>query len=124
MNPTIDGTGEPLFEPMATDDDRLWGALIHLTVLLPVLSFVPLLVIWLMKREQSPFVDDHGREALSFQISFFLWQCVAGVFSIVLIGLPFAILLPLLALIMGVINAIKAGQGCYVRYPMTIRFFD
>ena len=109
---------------MASDNDRLWAMLMHLTVLVPVFSFVPLLCIWLQKRNDSVYIDDHGKEALSFQISMFIWQVAAGIIAIFIIGIPFVILLPILALVMGIINGIKANQGYYVRYPITIRFFN
>jgi len=114
----------PLRDEMATENDRLWAMLIHLTVLVPVFSFVPLLCIWLQKRNESAYIDDHGKEALSFQISMFIWQVVAGIMSIFLIGIPIAIALPILAIVMGIVNGIKANQGYYVRYPITIRFFQ
>lgn len=91
----------PLRDETASENDRLWAMLIHLTVLVPVFSIVPLLCIWLQKRNDSVYIDDHGKEALSFQISMFIWQVVAGI-----------------------INGIKANQGYYVRYPITIRFFN
>jgi len=122
--PELPGThGTPLRDPMSTGNDRLWATLIHLTVLLPVLSFIPLLIIWLTQREKSGYIDDHGKEALSFQLSMFIWQAAAGLMTIFIIGLPFVILLPIFAIIMGIVNAIKANQGYYVRYPITIRFF-
>ena len=121
---TAGNQATPLRDEMATDNDRLWAMLMHLTVLVPVFSFVPLLCIWLQKRNESAYIDDHGKEALSFQISMFIWQVVAGIMSIFLIGIPFAIALSILALVMGIINGIKANQGYYVRYPITIRFFN
>ncbi len=114
----------PLRDETATDNDKLWATLIHLTVLVPVFSFVPLLCIWLQTRKDSVYIDDHGKEALSFQISMFIWQVVAGIMAIFIIGIPFVIALPILAIVMGIVNAIKANQGYYVRYPITIRFFQ
>ena len=101
----------------------------HLAALLgyigiPFGGIIGPLVIWLIKRDQSPFVDDHGRESLNFQITVLIAMlcCIPLVF--IAIGI---ILLPVIAigsLICVIIAAIKAGGGELYRYPMTIRFIS
>ncbi len=67
-------------------DDRTWGILCHLSALAMLLG-VPLgnllgpLVVWLVKRDQSSFVDQQGREALNFQISITLYALVVFIGS-------------------------------------------
>jgi uncharacterized Tic20 family protein len=46
---------------------RTFGMLCHLSGLF--LGFVGPLLFWLIKREQYPFVDDQGKEALNFHIT-------------------------------------------------------
>ena len=64
-------------------DARTWATLCHLSALLMLLG-VPLgnvvgpLVVWLVKRNQYPFVDDQGKEALNFQLSVTLYWVLAG----------------------------------------------
>ncbi len=123
LNHTDKGN-DGLIEPDVTSDERLWATLIHLTNLLPLLSFIPLLAIWLMKKDESYFVDDHGRETLNFQISMFLWHIAAGLLVFCGIGIILAPVLGIFSLIICIINAVRANQGQYVRYPITIRFID
>ena len=52
---------------LSEKDDRTFGMLAHL--LGAFTSFVGPLVIWMIKKEESPFVDDQGKEALNFQIT-------------------------------------------------------
>ncbi len=120
--------------------DRTWDVLCHLSAL-AVLLGVPFgnilgpLVVWLIKRGDSPSVDAHGKEALNFQISLTLYLIVAAgitiALMIVLIGfllLPLlvaaAIVVPFLDLIFVIIASIKAGNGEVYRYPFTLRFIS
>jgi len=79
------------------------------------------LVVWLVKREEDPFIDEHGKEAVNFQITMLIAFLVAGVLIFVLIGI---LLLPLLAIanvVLVIIAGMKASNGEHFRYPMTIR---
>jgi len=69
--------------------ETTYTVFMHLTYLIPM-AFVPALIMWLIKRNDSPYVDDHGREVLNFQISLFLYMAVA---AISIIGIPIAIFL-------------------------------
>jgi uncharacterized Tic20 family protein len=66
--------------------ERNLSAAIHVSTLsrffIPFGNFLFPLVIWLANRQQHPFVDYNGRQALNFQISFFLYSAVLGVFSV------------------------------------------
>jgi hypothetical protein len=79
------------------------------------------LVVWLVKKQESPYVDHHGREALNFQISATIYALICFALVFVVIGL---LLLPALAifwLVVMVIAAIRASEGVIYRYPMTLR---
>jgi len=117
-----------IVEENATDEERLWATFIHLSGLagyvVPTASVVAPLVLWLIKRNQSPFVDDHGREALNFQISMVLWMLVSVLLAMVCIG---ALMIPAVLLtqfIASIVMAVRANRGEYVRYPVTIRFLS
>lgn len=80
------------------------------------------LVLWLVKRGDSPFIDDHGKEAVNFQITMLIYMVVSGVLVIALIGILGLIVFGLMMIIMPIIAGLKANEGQYFRYPMTIRF--
>ena len=86
--------------------------------------FVVPLVMWLIKKDDSPFVDDHGRETLNFHISLYLYAGAALALSLMTCGIA-AIVVPGLYIlgIVGMIAASKAARrGEYYRYHMTMRF--
>ena len=74
-----------------TQDERTWGMLAHLTAfsgfLVPLGNVIAPLVVWLVKRDQSEFVADQGKEALNFNISVLLAGVVCGILVWIFIGI-------------------------------------
>lgn len=120
MNDPIPTTTEP------SKDERTWGMLCHLLalsgLLVPLGSIIGPLVMWLVKKNESPYVDRNGREALNFGISVFIYSIIGLGLCLVLIGIPLLIALGIFWLVMVIVNAVKANDGKAVRYPLTIRF--
>ena len=107
-------------------EERTWAMLCHLSVFaahfIPLGNIIAPLIIWLIKKEESPFVDFHGKEVLNFQISLLIYFAIAFVLIFVLIGLPMFIALWIFSLVIVVVAALKANAGEYYKYPLTIRF--
>ena len=108
---------------------RTWTTLCHASALLGVFLHFPghllaPLIVWLIKREESPEIDAHGKEAVNFQISMLIYNAVAAVFCIVLVGFLLLPALWILNAIFVIIAAVKAGDGELYRYPITIRFIQ
>jgi len=107
-------------------DERMWAMLCHLSALagyvIPLGNIFGPLIVWIMKRDEYPLVEDQGKESLNFQISLFIYVIVAAILSIILIGIPILIALVLFGLVMVIIAGIKANEGAKYRYPVTIRF--
>src|SRR5689334_24643738 len=83
----------PVTAPALTNV-RTWCALCHASALLGVFLHFPghllgPLIVWLAKRDDSPEIDAHGKEALNFQISMLIYNVIAAVFCLVLIGFVF-----------------------------------
>ncbi|MGH7937211.1 MAG: DUF4870 domain-containing protein [Bryobacteraceae bacterium] len=121
-------TPPPVNAPTLTNV-RTWNALCHASALLGVFLHFPghilgPLVVWLVKRDDSPEIDAHGKEALNFQISMLIYEAVSLVFCLVLIGFVFLAILWVLNAVFVIIAAIEASDGKFYRYPMTIRFIQ
>ena len=106
--------------------DRAWVILCHLTALtlflgVPFGNVVGPLVIWLLKKAESAAVDAHGKEALNFQISMSIYTLVAGLSLFVIVGLVLLPLVLIANLVFIIIASIKASNGEFYRYPLTIR---
>jgi uncharacterized Tic20 family protein len=108
---------------------RSWCVICHLSALagflIPALGhiFGPL-IVWLIKRADSPEIDAHGKEALNFQISMLIYNLVAGVLCLLLVGFVLLVILHILNVVFVIIAAVKAGEGHMYRYPLTIRLIN
>jgi uncharacterized Tic20 family protein len=105
---------------------RTWNVLCHATALAGF--FVPWaghilgpLIVWLAKRNDSPEIDEHGKESLNFQISMLIYNVIAGVLCLVLIGFVILAILHILNLVLVIVASIQASEGKFYRYPITIR---
>jgi len=107
-------------------DERTWGMLAHLSSLsgyvgIPFGNIIGPLVIWLIKKDQSWFVDDQGKESLNFQISIIIYALIAGVLTLVLIGLVLLLVIWVGGIVLTIMGTLKANEGIQYRYPFTIR---
>jgi uncharacterized Tic20 family protein len=107
---------------------RNWAVAAHLSALVGFVGvpfghlFGPL-AVWLLKRDDHPFVEDQGREALNFQISILLYSLASGLLILCFcLGIPLLLLIQLFNLLSIVVAAVKAGEGRTFRYPLCIRF--
>jgi len=108
-------------------DARMWAMICHLAALaglvVPVVGcIVGPLVVWQIKKEEFPFVDEQGKEAVNFQISMLIYGIVAGLLCFACVGV---VLLPAVVIfdfIFMLIAAVKANDGYHYRYPLSIRF--
>ena len=106
---------------------RKWATICHLSALSGLLGngigfVLGPLIVWILKREDDPFVDDQGKEALNFQITMFIAAIISAVLTLVVIGILFLIVIGLLMIIMPIVAAVKSSNGELYRYPLTIRF--
>ena len=80
------------------------------------------LILWLLKKEDHPFIDEQGKESLNFQITMFIVLFISALFALVIVGIVFLIIAPFVMTIFPIIGAIKANNGEHYRYPFSIRF--
>lgn len=108
-----------------TQDDRTWGMVAHLSALagflIPFGSVLGPLIVWLMKKDESDFVADQGKEALNFQITVALAGIVCLMLMFVIIGIFLLPALVIAAAIFSIIAAIEANKGNLYRYPFALR---
>ena len=112
--------------PATSSDIRTWCVLCHAAALLGLFfhflgHLLGPLIVWLVKRGESPEVDAHGKESLNFQISMLIYDAIAAILCIVLIGIPILIALWVLNTVLVIIASIQASEGKFYRYPLTIR---
>ncbi len=110
--------------PMAPQEERTWGMIAHLAPFaggLIGLPFVGALVVFLMYKDRSPFVRRHALESLNFQITLLIGWVVAGLLSLVLIGLLMFPVLFVAEIVFAIMAAAASSRGEAYRYPLTLR---
>ena len=113
-------------QPAGNKDERTWAMLCHLTALagfvIPFGNIIGPLVVWLIKREDYPLVEDQGKESLNFQITIMIAAVVCAILVVVLIGILLGLALLVFNLVMVIIATNRANNGERYRYPFAIRF--
>lgn len=106
-------------------DERQWAMIAHLSAMFMYCSgiggFIAPLVIWLMKRDEMPFVRDQARETLNFQITILLALLCGGILMWVLIGFVLVPLTLLFHFVVTIIASVRASEGVAYRYPFCWR---
>ena len=79
--------------------------------------------MWLVKKDTSPFIDDHGREAVNFQLSLGIWNLILFAAGFLTCGIAWILMLgvSILGVVGLIMAAMAANRGEYFRYPMTFR---
>ncbi len=115
-----------MVEKMSESQARNWAVLIHLSALLgfiiPFGNILAPLVIWLLKKEDSPFIDDQGKEAVNFQISMTIYAIISAILIVIIIGFVLLGVIAIIEIIFIIIAAVNASNGVKYRYPLSIRF--
>jgi hypothetical protein len=101
-------------------DARMWGMLCHLLGLFT--CFVGPLIIWMLKKEEDPFIDNQGKEALNFQITMGIAWIVSALLTFICIGAILGVAVSIVDIIFCIIATVKANGGEAYRYPVSIRF--
>ena len=118
-------------------EERNWAMFCHLAsfaafIGVPFGHILGPLIVWLIKKDSSPFVDEQGRESLNFQISLALYSIVGSVLALVIgivtLGIGVFLIIPIVAvvtlvlLVMTIVAALEVQKGVHYRYPFTLRF--
>ena len=111
---------------MPSDQERNLATICHLLVfsasIVPLGNILGPLVLWLLKKDESPFLDFHGKECLNFQISLMLYAVCCIPLAFVVVGLFLLLGLAVFGVVMAVVGCVKAHAGEHYEFPLTIRF--
>ncbi|WHX98923.1 DUF4870 domain-containing protein [Neobacillus sp. DY30] len=104
---------------MIKSEERTLGAILYVVSL-----FFPIigpLVIWLLKKDESSFINYHGREYFNFFISYTVYSLISGILIFLIVGIFLLWILGIMALIFTIIAAVKAYEGNEYRFPLIFR---
>lgn len=89
-----------------------------------IFSFLPSLIVWLLKKDESAYIGEQAREALNFQITIILANVVSWILMFVLVGFALMVLVWLANVILSIMAAIAVSKGENYRYPFALRLIS
>lgn len=105
-----------------SSDDKNIVVLTHLGGIL--FSFLPGLIVWLLKKDDSPYIGENAREALNFQITLMIAYFISWILAFILIGFVLIGVLWLANIIFSIMAAVAASKGESYRYPLALRLIN
>jgi len=130
-------SGDPASAGFPPAEQRQWAMFAHLSALLGAIltgafgggwgCFIGPLIIWLLKKDTMPFVDDQAKEALNFNITVAIAFLALLVLTVLTLGIgmiltiPLWIIIGIFWLVFTIIAGIKANEGVRYRYPFALR---
>jgi uncharacterized protein len=104
---------------MPTKEERFWSMLIYVISFFS--AFIGPIIIWLIKKDSSAYIDYHGREYLNFFISYTIYSVIAVLTMLVLIGFVLTPIVGIAGFIFTIVGAVKAFDGTTYRIPLIFR---
>lgn len=125
---------EKPLQPTDNESNKPWGMeintfclLLHLSQLasfvIPGAGIILPIVMWATNKDEHPEVHLHGLIIFNWMLSATIYFVGCIILSVIIIGIPLMIILGILALIFTIIGAVRANDGKYWPYPMSIDFF-
>ncbi len=125
--PSQEETSTETVEQTVSKDDKTMAMFCHLAafagLVIPLVgNIIGPLVIWQMKKDQSSYIDFHGKESVNFQITMAIGFFISFILTFVIIGIFLMFGLGIFNLVIIIIAAIKANDGERYQYPFNFRF--
>lgn len=123
--------GPPVPRPLSPQDEQTWAGAAHWSAFVAAfvaLAFLGPLLVLMLKGNESAKVRAHAVESLNFQLSMLAYGVAAAILSLVTLGLALIVVLPLALaaavfwFVATLLGALRASEGAFYRYPLSIRF--
>jgi uncharacterized protein len=128
MKKTLESKPQYIKSKDVSKEEKNLASIMHLSILagifLPFVGLVVPIVIWVLKKNDSPFIDDQGKEAINFIINIFILGILVGVLCIIVVGFILLVPLALYLIIAPIVAAAKCSDGIYYKYPFIFRFIN
>jgi uncharacterized Tic20 family protein len=112
--------------PQVSKEELNWAMYCHLAALagfvVPLGNVLGPLIVWLIKKDTMPLVDQQGKEALNFQITVLIACIVSALLIVVVIGFLLLLIVGIGALVLTIMAAVKVSNGQLdYKYPFALR---
>jgi len=106
-----------------SSDEKNVATITHLAG--TVFSFIPSLIVWLLKKDDSPYIANQSKEALNFQITIAVAMFISTyILSWILVGLALIPIIIVVNIVFCIIAAVATSKGESYRYPLCLRLIN
>jgi uncharacterized Tic20 family protein len=89
-----------------------------------VFSFIPALIVWLLKKDESAYIGEQAREALNFQVTVVIAYIISSILTVILIGLFLMVAVWIANIVLSILAAVAASKGESYKYPFALRLIS
>ena len=122
MNKMNNSSGSPFWGM----SENSYIALMHFSqfagYIILFLGFIMPIIMWMINKDNSIKVDQHGKNIVNFLISWIIYAVASLILVFLVIGLPMLIALGVLQIVFIIMAGLKASNGEYWKYPLSITF--
>lgn len=126
MNDNENAFSETAKKPLFGMAENTYLMLMHLSqfagYLLPGLGFLTPIILRITNKDTNANVDKHGKNIANFLISYLIYAIASGILILILIGIPLLFAIGIMQFIFIIMATVKANNGEYWKYPLTIEF--
>jgi uncharacterized Tic20 family protein len=109
----------PLSTP--TSDERTFAILSHILAIVPGIGIFGPLVIWLIKKDESSFVEANAKESLNFQLTMLICFIVSWILAFIVVGFFLLAALGITNVVLVIVATVKTSENKIYRYPFNFR---
>ncbi len=111
---------------LQTPEQKQMGLFLHLSqfanlILFPIGIVLPI-VLWQTQKDKMPALDAHGKMVVNWMISSTIYVIASFILMFVLIGFLTILAVGIMGIVFPIIGAVKANNGEFWEYPLTIKF--
>lgn len=111
---------------LQTPEQKQTGMFLHLSGLLDAFAFpvglVVAVILWQTQKDKTPALDAHGKMVVNWAISSLIYAVASLFLMFVLIGFFTILAVWVMCIVFPIVGAIRANNGEFWEYPLTIKF--
>lgn len=89
-----------------------------------IFSFIPSLIVWLLKKDENAYIGEQAREALNFQVTVIIAQIISSILTVILIGFFLMMAVWIANIVLSILAAVAASKGEPYKYPFALRLIS
>lgn len=108
--------------PELTNEQKVLSLCAYLVPLVTNSNFLAPLIIWLLKKGEDAYTEQHAKESLNFQITYLIFAVISYISIFLIVGFILFPAVIITYLVFSILACVKAYKGEEYKIPICIRF--